>query len=297
MITHSEIECFLAICRYKTITLAAENLFITQPSLSSRLKSLEKELNCTLFDRRKGQREIVLTPSGKAFYELAVQYESLFKQMMNVAKQPSDTLRVSAFNSISECFLPTVYRRFMEEHPDYHLEIQDMDLGAAVESIWSGETDLAFAAGKTTKQPLFQAPAFREEMVLVVGDKLKFTKQRVSVEDLTIGKEIYIKWSNLYHAWHRQTFRYDYPQMTVSIMTQLKQLMHQGDYWAIVPISISKQIFDNTVRIVDTDFDIPNREIYVVTSADEHSEIIKEFLESIKKVAQESPDLYLLMDA
>jgi hypothetical protein len=85
--------------------------------------------------------------------------------------------------------------------------------------------------------------------------------------------------------------------MTVSIMTQLKQLMDKGDCWAIVPISISKQIFNNTVRIVDTDFDIPNREIYVVTSADEHSEIIKEFLESIKKVAQESPDLYLLMDA
>ena len=40
--TYTEIECFLAICRYKTGSRAAEALYITQPSLSTRLKTLEK---------------------------------------------------------------------------------------------------------------------------------------------------------------------------------------------------------------------------------------------------------------
>ena len=40
--TYSEIECFLAICHYKTGSRAAEALYITQPSLSTRLKTLEK---------------------------------------------------------------------------------------------------------------------------------------------------------------------------------------------------------------------------------------------------------------
>ena len=46
--TVSEIECFLSICEHKTISRAAEELYITQPSLSSRLKTLEKRLahNC-----------------------------------------------------------------------------------------------------------------------------------------------------------------------------------------------------------------------------------------------------------
>ena len=51
--THSEIECFLAICHYKTASRAAEALYITQPSLSTRLKTLEKELGGSLFYRKK----------------------------------------------------------------------------------------------------------------------------------------------------------------------------------------------------------------------------------------------------
>ncbi len=56
--THTEIECFLAICRHKTCSRAAEALFITQPSLSIRLKTLEKKLGGALFTRKKGSREM-----------------------------------------------------------------------------------------------------------------------------------------------------------------------------------------------------------------------------------------------
>jgi len=42
--TNSEIESFLAVCRYQTVSRAAEALYITQSSLSTRLKSLEREL-------------------------------------------------------------------------------------------------------------------------------------------------------------------------------------------------------------------------------------------------------------
>ena len=48
-----EIECFLSICEHKTISRAAEALYITQPSLSSRLKTLERELGGELFVRTR----------------------------------------------------------------------------------------------------------------------------------------------------------------------------------------------------------------------------------------------------
>ena len=64
---------FLAVCRYKTGSRAAEVIYITQPSLSTRLKTLENELGGPLFHRKKGCREMTLTTAGKAFYELAVQ--------------------------------------------------------------------------------------------------------------------------------------------------------------------------------------------------------------------------------
>ena len=49
IITYSGVECFLAIARFKTMTQAAEYLCITQPSLSARLKTLEREIGCQLY--------------------------------------------------------------------------------------------------------------------------------------------------------------------------------------------------------------------------------------------------------
>ena len=79
--TDTGIECFLAVCRYKTGRRAAEALYITQSSLTTRLKNLERELGGQLFYRKKGGREMTLTEAGKAFYALAQQYEKLMEQM------------------------------------------------------------------------------------------------------------------------------------------------------------------------------------------------------------------------
>ena len=296
IITHSEIECFLAIYRYKTITLAAEKLFITQPSLSARLKTLENELKCTLFNRKNGNREMTLTASGEAFYALAVQYESIMNQMLNLKESNCNTIRVSAINSVGTYFLPLVYNRFMEEYPCYNLEIQDMELNAVIESILLGNTDLGFTSGKTTDDRLIQTPVFVEKMMLIVGNKLNFNKKSISISDLKNFKEVYIEWSKAYGNWHKRNFKNNYPRITISIMAQLKQFMKQGECWAIVPISVAEKLFDDeSITILDTDFDIPSREISVLTSADNNGEIVKRFFECIKNVVNENNELCSLI--
>lgn len=85
--THTGIECFLAICHHKTGSAAAQALYITQPSLSARLKALEREVGTPLFYRCKGSREMVLTDAGREFYQLAVQYEALIKKCKTWATQ------------------------------------------------------------------------------------------------------------------------------------------------------------------------------------------------------------------
>ena len=150
MLTQLEIECFLAICKYKTISRAAESLYITQPSLSSRLKTLEKELDGELFLRKKGSREIILTPAGKEFYKLALQYEDIVHKMYTVCKKTPSSLKISSLNSLDTFLLPQVYNDFLQEYPETELEIQSMELPAASLSIHEGATDLAFTTGKRT---------------------------------------------------------------------------------------------------------------------------------------------------
>ena len=85
--TTEEIEAFLAICEAKSISKAAEKLYISQPSLSTKLKTLEQETGCTLLARGKGQRELSLTEAGRRFYDLAVQYREIIRQMREVGGQ------------------------------------------------------------------------------------------------------------------------------------------------------------------------------------------------------------------
>ena len=62
--TRPEIEAFLSICQHKSISKAAEALYIGQSSLSTRLKTLEETLGTPLLLRGKGKREVTLTAQG-----------------------------------------------------------------------------------------------------------------------------------------------------------------------------------------------------------------------------------------
>ena len=106
--TSLEIDAFLAIYREGSITKAAEALYIIQSSLSTRLRTLERELGCTLFDRNKGSRTLTLTAAGQRFLPLAQQYQELIAKMQAVCDPAAtdDVLRVSSLNSIDSYLLP-----------------------------------------------------------------------------------------------------------------------------------------------------------------------------------------------
>lgn len=295
MITHSGVECFLAICRFQTMTQAAEHLCITQPSLSARLKTLEKEIGVQLFFRGKGNRELRLTASGKAFYPLAIQYESITRQMLHVCENTADTIRVSAINSVATYFLPKVYNIFLDTYPHYHLEVQDMELDAAEKCLLDGTTDLSFTSGRTLDERLLQMPVYVEKMVLLGSCRLA-DQGPVSTHQLKDHKEIYVEWSRAYAAWHQQTFTGDHPQITVSIMSQLEQFLQQDDCWAIVPVGMANDLKAQRGLVeCMTTFSIPNREISVVTAAGMNSKIVDDFFDCIGQAVGEMPQLQSLV--
>ena len=63
----AEIETFLTIVNTKSITRTADLLFLSQPTVSHRLNSLENELGFPLVIRNKGHKQVELTPKGMDF--------------------------------------------------------------------------------------------------------------------------------------------------------------------------------------------------------------------------------------
>lgn len=266
--TQLEIECFLAICKYKTISRAAEALYITQPSLSSRLKTLEKEFGGELFVRKKGSREITLTPAGKEFYKLALQYEDIVHKMHTVCKKAPSSLKISSLNSLDTFLLPQVYNNFLQEYPEIELEIQSMELPAASLSIHEGGTDLAFTTGKSHDKTLKQTLVFEEPMVMVCSKNLRLNAP-VSSEELLSNQELFVEWSSDFTVWHNSIFGNSHPKITVSIMAHIKQFLESKACWAIVPVSVASGLEkESNIKRVEAAFELPCREVSIVTLPD-----------------------------
>ena len=283
--THAGIECFLAVCRYKTGSRAAESLYITQSSLSTRLKALEKELGGPLFYRRQGCREMTLTAAGREFYDLAVQYESLLERMQKICHNPNQILRVSSFNSIGTYLLTAVYERFMQTNPQISLEIQDMELDAATHSIQEDKTDLAFTCGRVKDSHFAQIPVFSEPMVLITSAASEYAEP-VELSQLSLSDEVYIEWSNAFAPWHQQMFIGEKPQIRISIMAHLQKFIEQKQRWAIVPVSVAEGLEQQGIaRRLQTVFPLPCREVSCITAADCQNEpAIEAFLECLREV-------------
>ena len=82
--TYEQIETFLTVVTCGNITAAANELFVTQSTVSSRIQSLENELGAPLLIRAKGHHSVELTGYGQAFIPIASQWTSLWKHTQSI---------------------------------------------------------------------------------------------------------------------------------------------------------------------------------------------------------------------
>lgn len=296
MITHSGIEAFLAICRWKSITRAAEELFVCQSSLSVRLKNLESELGTELFLRKKGQREIVLTQSGKEFYEIATAYEKVMGRIEKMRRDNQKELSVSSLNSLGAYVMPECYALFMENYPDVKLTIQDYAFEEACKSILQGNTDLAFNTDSSVPQRIAVMPVFSERFTLICSNESNYP-QTVSADLLSVKNEVYVDWYNGFEQFHTTIFGNDAPRIQLDMMSQLKIFVEKPDRWAFVPVSVARGLEQTgRVRRLQTDFPLPERTVYCLHSGERKPEAHSIlFLKSLREILDRTPEVTCLL--
>lgn len=125
---YKHIEYFIETCNHKSITKAAESMFISQQALSRCIVKLEKDVNCTLFNRTvKG---ITLTEEGKYLYK---QFNPIIMDFRNTVSKTISTLE-SKPKILSFCCAPGIFRSlnpellmtFQETYPKITLDMLEM---------------------------------------------------------------------------------------------------------------------------------------------------------------------------
>lgn len=139
------LQAFIDVADYKSFSIAAEKLHITQPAVSKRIASLELQLDCKLFDRIG--RNIQLTEAGLALYPKAQKILRDVKEASRSIKELkgtiAGTLRLGISHHIGLHRLPPVLQAFTKQYPKVRLDIDFMDSEEAHEQITHGKLDLA----------------------------------------------------------------------------------------------------------------------------------------------------------
>lgn len=288
--TNTEIMVFLAICRHKNISRAAEELYITQASLSAHLKALEAELGCTLLIRRKGKRSLSLTTQGQAFYDLALQYQDIMQKMSTVDKgAPLEKLQVSAINSVGNYILPPAWKRFLDRYPHIRLTVQNIEAEAAFLSIIGGKTDIAFSTAKMETDQIVATPFLRDPFTVLCAADAPFP-ETVALKDLPHWDEIYIRWSAEYEFWHQSTFGAEpLSQFQLELLEQIELFVSRPGKWALVPQSVADHLCAvSPLRRCVPAFRIPDRSIYILRRRDNaEADSIRCFLDTLREVLQQ----------
>ncbi|HUO71672.1 MAG TPA: LysR family transcriptional regulator [Solirubrobacteraceae bacterium] len=170
-ITVTQLNAFLAVVRGGSVTAAADQLIVTQPSVSSALAGLGRELGCELFER--SGRGIALSEAGKAFAPYAEDIIGLLESGRQAAREAahvaSRRLQIAAVTTAAESFVPPLMRAFTHAHPEMELALHVGNRADILERVRRHTVDVAFAGTPPAEERLLAEPVMENEIACITS--------------------------------------------------------------------------------------------------------------------------------
>lgn len=186
--TLQQLKCFLVMAEVLHYTKAANQLYISQPTLSYALSELEKELGVPLFER-KGNRTCI-TKYGESFMPYVKQIFSTLDEatarLYEMLDASSGKISLGYLYSISFDFVPRILEMFYADSGNSRITF-DFFQGlhyAMIEKLKSASLDLMLSADPNDKT-IMGVPVFNQELFVVVPEDHRLAKQEeVSLSDV-----------------------------------------------------------------------------------------------------------------
>ena len=188
--TITQLKYVLAVAEYQNFTKAAENTFVTQPTLSMQIQKLEEELDILIFDR--GKKPIELTSVGKKIVEQAKNIVNESERMKDVVDQEKGFIggefKLGIIPTIMPTLLPMFLRNFNNKYPKVHLKIEELTTSDIITKINDGHLDAAIVATPLNQEKINERVLYFEPFVGYVPENHRlFSKKKLESEDLNLN--------------------------------------------------------------------------------------------------------------
>lgn len=181
-----QLQYFLAVARHENFTRAAEQVHVSQPSLSVQVAALEEELGTRLFDRLG--RKVALTQAGELFRQHAERALSELELAAEVVRELEGAKRgrltVGALSTVNSYLIAPLVSRFKQRFPDIHLHIHAQPSADIVAGVISNRLDLGICLLPLHHPQLTTVPLFEERLALIAPPSVPILQRRVRMQDL-----------------------------------------------------------------------------------------------------------------
>ena len=167
-----QLEAFVEVAEGGSFSKAAKNLYLTQPTISAHISSLEKELNARLFVRNT--KEVSLSDDGKDLYRYAKQITDLEKAIEERFYMDSDDgkhfITIAASTIPAQYLLPKVLMCYRERYPKEQIKIMETDSSEVVTQVVDHMVDVGFTGTVLEKKHCKYIPFYKDELAVITPD-------------------------------------------------------------------------------------------------------------------------------
>jgi DNA-binding transcriptional LysR family regulator len=182
-----DLQVFLSVSKHLNYTRAGEEINLSQPSVSVRIRQLENELRVKLFEQLG--KKVVLTDAG----QLLVPYANRVIAAVDDAHHAIDelqglergSLRIGASTTPGMYLVPQVVARFKRSHPKIDIHLRIKDTRDVEDGVLSNEFDFGFVGGHLAAAEVSAHAWLTDELLLVVSPDHRLGKKKtVRKQDL-----------------------------------------------------------------------------------------------------------------
>ncbi len=186
-VTLTQLVAFLTVVRRGSVTAAAEELVVTQPSVSAAISALERELGVALTER--AGRTLAPTPAGEAYAAYASDVLGLLDEGARAAREAAGdrphSLRISAVTTAGEYLVPQLIQAFRDRRPELEISLDVGNREVVFRRVLEHKVDVAITGRIPDDERLTGHDFADNEFVLITAQGDPLAKRRwVAMEEL-----------------------------------------------------------------------------------------------------------------
>lgn len=174
--TIRHLTIFIEVADCGKMSLAAKNLYISQPSVSQAISQIENSYGIKLFERLS--KKLYITKSGTQLLSYARHIVSLYNEMEENIKNTSNTLlKIGGTVTVGTCVMSDIINRFNVKYPTIHTQVVINNTSIIESKILNNGLDIGLVEGKTKSKDIICFPVIKDKLVLICNKTNPFTNR------------------------------------------------------------------------------------------------------------------------